>query len=225
MAGTSDKVFLRAFRWFSTAVNRLESELPGGPPFDLSGELTTILRTRLGLELDKTEATIDPSGFSATRAEAQSLAIATMITGETLAALRVLGEVLSDLAPGNIGLDDLSKIIQQIDRILDANPGKPPSAYSIAKLLLILSGDAAEPDTAPPARNLIRLLTGNPGMSRRCSSASPSWPWGRSSIAPSTRPACRPRRRSFRSPPCRRRRSSPARWPGRAARASTSASA
>jgi hypothetical protein len=165
MAGTSDKVFLRAFRWFKAAVDRLENELPGGPPFDLAGELTQILRTRLGLELDKTEATIDPSAFAATRAEARSLAIATMVTAETLAALRVLGEVLADLAEGTIGLDDLSKIVRQIDRLLNADPGKPPSAYSIAKLLLILSGDADEPENAPPARRLVQLVTNNPSMS------------------------------------------------------------
>src|SRR5688500_4888365 len=165
MAGTSDKVFLRAFRWFQAAVSRLENELPDGPVFDLSGELTDILRTRLGLDLNKTEATIDPSAFSATRAEAQSLAIATMVTGETLAALRVLGEILADIASGNIGLDDLSKVIQQIDRIIGADPGKPPSAYSIAKLLLILSQDSEEPDGAPPALKLVRLLTNNNGLS------------------------------------------------------------
>jgi hypothetical protein len=165
MAGTSDKVFLRAFNWFSAAVDLLETELPSGGGFDLSGTLTDILRTKLGLQLDKTAATIDPSNFAATRAEAQSLAIAAMVTGETLAALRVLGDVLADIAAGSIGLDDLSKIIQQIDRIVGADPGKPPSAYSIAKLLLILSGDADEPDNKPPARKLILLLTNNPGLS------------------------------------------------------------
>ncbi len=139
MAGTSDKVFLRAFRWFKDAVEQLENEIPSGGGFDLSGTLTDILRTKLGLQLDKTEATIDPSTFSATRAEAESLAIAAMVTGETLAALRLLGEVLADIGAGTIGLDDLSKVIQQIDRITNATPGKPPSAYSIAKLLLILS--------------------------------------------------------------------------------------
>ena len=88
MAGTSDKVFLRAFRWFKAAVEQLENEIPSGGGFDLSGTLTDILRTKLGLQLDKTEATIDPSTFSATRAEAESLAIAAMVTGETMAALR-----------------------------------------------------------------------------------------------------------------------------------------
>jgi hypothetical protein len=129
MAGTSDAVFLKAFKWFSETVTRLQSELPGGGPFNLSSELTDILRTRLGLQLDKTAATIDPSTFSATRAEAHSLAVATMVTGETLAALRVLGDVLSDLGGGTVDLDDLRKVVQQVDRILDANPGKPPSAY------------------------------------------------------------------------------------------------
>jgi len=165
MAGTSDAVFLKAFKWLSEAVTRLQSELPGGGPFNLSTELTDILRSRLGLQLDKTAATIDPSTFSATRAEAHSLAVATMVTGETLAALRVLGDILSDLGGGNVDLDDLRKVVRQVDRILDANPGKPPSAYSIAKLLLILSGDADEPDNRPPARKLIQLLTNNSGLS------------------------------------------------------------
>ena len=163
MAGTSDKVFLRAFRWFKDAVDQLETEIPPGGGFDLSGTLTDIVRTKLGLQLDKTAATIDPSTFSATRAEAESLAIAAMVTGETLAALRVLGEVLANIAAGSIGLDDLSKIIKQIDRITNATPGKPPSAYSIAKLLLILSGDSEEPDNRPPARKLIQALT-NSGL-------------------------------------------------------------
>jgi hypothetical protein len=164
MAGTSDQAFLRAFKWFQLAVDRLEAEIPAGGPLDLSATLTDILRTRLGLELDKTAATIDPSGFSATRAEAQSLAIAAMVTGETLAALRLLGAILADIEAGTIGLDDLSKVIQQIDRIIGADPGKPPSAYSIAKLLLILSGDVDEAEAAPPARKLIRLLTNSPGL-------------------------------------------------------------
>ena len=165
MAGTSDKVFLRAFKWFKAAVDQLQAEIPPGGAFDLSGTLTDIVRTKLGLELDKTAATIDPSSFSATRAEAQSLAIATMVTGEALSALRILGEVLADIEAGAVGLDDLSKVVQQIDRITGASPGKPPSAYSIAKLLLILSGDADEPDNRPPARKLILLLKNNQGLS------------------------------------------------------------
>ena len=164
MAGTSDAVFLRSFRWFKAAVDRLQSELPTAP-FDLAGPLTDILRTRLGLQLEKTEATIDPSTFAATRAEAQSLAVAALVTGETLAALRTLGEVLENLDAGNVDLDDLSKVIRQIDRIIGAEPGKPPSAYSIAKLLLILSGDADEPDNKPPARKLVLLLRNSPGLS------------------------------------------------------------
>ena len=64
----------------------------------------------------------------------------------------------------NVGIGDLSKVIRQIARITSADPGKPPSAYSIAKLLLILSGDADEPDTQRPARKLIELLTNNHGL-------------------------------------------------------------
>lgn len=157
MAGTADKVFLRAFKWFKAAITHLESEIPLPA---LRTPLGDALRTRLGLALDQTEAAIDPSAFAATRAAAESLALATLVTGETLAALKTLGEVIAALQAGNADLDDLVKVVRQIDRILGADPGKPPSAYSIAKLLLIVSGDADEPDARPPARRLIYLLKG-----------------------------------------------------------------
>jgi hypothetical protein len=160
MAGTADKVFLRAFDWLQTTVAALETDLQGGGPPALVAPLVDALRTRLGLELDKNAATINPSGFNASRAEAQSLATATMVVGETLAALKTVGELLAALGGGNIGLADLSKVIQQIQRITSADPGKPPSAYSIAKLLLILSGDADAPAGDPPARRLVYLLKG-----------------------------------------------------------------
>ncbi|MBK1686332.1 DUF6603 domain-containing protein [Rubrivivax gelatinosus] len=157
MAGTADKVFLRAFRWFQAAVAELQSQVPLPA---LATPLGDALRTRLGLQLDKTEATVDPAGFAATHAAAESLALATLVTGETLAALRTLGEVLADLQAGAADLGDLVKVVRQIDRLLGASPGKPPSAYSLAKLLLIVSGDADEPDNRPPARRLVYLLKG-----------------------------------------------------------------
>ena len=106
MAGTSDQVFLRAFRWFQSAVDFLHGQIPSAA---LADPLAGVLRTGLGLALDKTAATIDPSAFAATRAAAESLALATLVTGETVAALKTLGEVLSDLQAGNAGLDDLVK--------------------------------------------------------------------------------------------------------------------
>ena len=165
MAGTSDAVFLRSLqsgsRLRSTVCRpssqRHRSISPARSP--------TSCALGSGCSSSKTEATIDPSTFAATRAEAQSLAVAALVTGETLAALRTLGEVLEDLDAGNVDLADLSKVIRQIDRIIGAEPGKPPSAYSIAKLLLILSGDADEPDNKPPARKLVLLLKNSPGLS------------------------------------------------------------
>ena len=162
MAGTADLVFLRAFKWLQASVSALEADIngPGSGPVALATPLADLLRTHLGLELDKTAATIDPNNFAASNAEAQSLAVATMVTGETLAALKTIGELLAGLGGGGLGIQDLSKVIRQISRIVSADPGKPPSAYSIAKLLLILSGDADEPDAQPPARRLVYLLKG-----------------------------------------------------------------
>ena len=160
MAGTADLVFLRAFKWLQTTVAALEADLNAGGPPQLVGPLIDALRTRLGLELNKTAALIDPNTFNASRAEAQSLAMATMVVGESLAALKTVGELLAGLGGGNLGLGELSKVIKQIKRITSADPGKPPSAYSIAKLLLILSGDADAAVNDPPARRLVYLLKG-----------------------------------------------------------------
>jgi len=67
----------------------------------------------------------------------QSLAIAAMITGETVAALRILGEGPGDINAGAIGLDDLSKVIQQ---------GRPDHRRQRASLRApIRSEAAAEP--------------------------------------------------------------------------------
>ncbi len=209
MAGTSDQVFLRTFRWFRSAVDFLHGQVASTTPA-LADPLAGVLRTGLGLELNKTEAAIDPSGFAATRAAAQSLALATLVTGETVAALKTLGQVLADLQAGNAGLDDLVKVIRQIDRILGAQPGKPPSAYSIAKLLLIVSGDADESAADPPAQRLINILKGRiptttplpaqiSSKSRRPSWRWRSWPWARSSTDRSTALPW-PRRSRRRSP-------------------------
>ena len=126
MAGTADLVFLRAFKWLQAAVDALEADIagPASGPAALAAPLPSLLRTHLGLELDKTAATIDPDHFAASNAEAQSLAVATMVTGETLAALKTIGEILAGLGNGNVGISDLSKVIRQIARITSANPGQ-----------------------------------------------------------------------------------------------------
>ncbi|MBM3342430.1 MAG: hypothetical protein FJY56_10030 [Betaproteobacteria bacterium] len=162
MAIAPDVVFLRSFKWFKDAVSRLGNQLPSDPPVNLSATLTDILRTRLGLQLNLNNNQVDLEKFQASNAEAESLAVATLVTGETLAALRTLGGVIAAIAGNQAGLADLSKVIKQIDRIVNASvAGKPPSAYSIAKLLLILSGDADAASDDPPALKLIRLLKGN----------------------------------------------------------------
>ena len=160
MSGTADTVFLRAFSWLQTSVTALEADLQASGPPQLVTPLIDALRTRLGLELNKSAALVDPNGFNASHAQAQSLAVATMVVGESLAALKTIGELLAAIGGGNAGLSDLSNVIKQIKRIVSSDPGKPPSAYSIAKLLLILSGDAEAPVGDAPARRLVYMLKG-----------------------------------------------------------------
>jgi len=164
MAGTTDKVFLRAFKWLKASVQWIQDQVPDpigpNPIINFGPKLGDILRQKLGLQLDQADNAVDPATFKASMAAAQSLAMATLITGETLTALKTLGKVLDDLAAGNLSLDDLAAVIGQIDRILNASTGQPPSAYSLAKLLLILSGDVDEADGPPHARRLVYLLMG-----------------------------------------------------------------
>lgn len=162
---TSDIAFLRSFAWFQASVTRLQGDLASAGSPGLSAALAAALRTQLGLKLDQAAGTINLAEFSATRAEAQSLAAATLVTGEVLSTLQLLGTVLKDLQSGGAVavLGALPEALQQIDRILridPAHPGKPPSAYSIAKLLLMLSGDAALTGDAPPAGLLVHRLRG-----------------------------------------------------------------
>ena len=157
MAGTADTVFLRAFKWFQLSVDHLHGQIPAAA---LANPLRDALETRLGLQLDKTAAQVDPGTFAVAKAAAESLAVATLVTGETLAALRTLGSVLASLGVGNVDLNDLVAVVRQIERILQSDAGKPPSAYSIAKLLLIVSGDADEPDGPLPARRLVCIMKG-----------------------------------------------------------------
>jgi hypothetical protein len=121
MAGTADKVFLRAFRWFKAAISQLEAEVPLPA---LRIPLGDALRSRLGLELDKSDAAIDPSAFAATRAAAESLALATLVTGETLAALKALGEVIADLQAGNA---EVAAVIERLRHTPFVEP-KPEQA-------------------------------------------------------------------------------------------------
>lgn len=107
MDGTAERVFLRAFKWLQTTVDALETDLQVGRPRALVAPLADAVRTRLGLELNQSAATIDPRGFNASHAHAQSLATATMVVGEALAALNTVGGLLANVGAGNIGMADL----------------------------------------------------------------------------------------------------------------------
>lgn len=147
MGNAPDKLFLRAFRWFGSAVTALETDATGNAA--LLAALEDFLRKRVGLRLDKTPATLTLDDFNVGNPQAQSLALAMAIVGESLSA-----------QDGTPGLTDLGQVIGQVERLLKPQPSKPPSAYSIAKLLFTLSGDADLADNVPEAKQLVKLVTG-----------------------------------------------------------------
>lgn len=155
MANKPDSLFLSAFRWFDTTVQALENGAGGNAV--LAAAIDDFLRQRIGLRLDKTAASLTLDDFNANNPEAEALATAMLIVGESVSALTTLQSLLaqSDAA----GLAELGKVINQIDRLLQPI-NKPPSAYSIAKLLFTISGDADQPASNPPAQKLVRLITG-----------------------------------------------------------------
>ena len=166
MAGTSDKVFLRAFKWFKAAVDKLQTEIPlNGGPVNLAASADrhppneARAAARQVRSHDRPERLCGHPRRSAVargrgdghRRDARGAAHARRSAGRH----RCRRDRARRPEQGH-----------PADRPhYGAVPDKPPSAYSIAKLLLILSGDADEPDNKPPARKLVLLLKNNPGLS------------------------------------------------------------
>jgi len=127
----------------------------------------------------------DLADFKDNGAAAESLAIACEVIAETLAALGYVKQAVDALGGGNpaAALAVVSPVMQQIDRLtqLQAN-SRYPSAFSIGKMLLMLTGDAqANPAAGHEADKLAALLGANSAAdvanaqsafaSSRCSSA------------------------------------------------------
>jgi hypothetical protein len=156
-----DKLFSQTYRWFSRSIDRTLSPVPAA---------RTLMWQLLGI-LNAAAPPADPDldDFADVGAHAESLAFAAQAIAESLAALDLVKRGVDTLQAGGpaalLGL--IAPVMQQIERLGKGLPKSScPSAFSLGKILLTLSGDATD-DPAPgsEARRLATLLGANSGQS------------------------------------------------------------
>ena len=150
-----DKVLKQTYDWFSESVNQA---LSGLPP-----QVEPLVWQMLGVLPFPIPANPDLNDFKDTGASAESLAVATQVVAEALVALEYVKRGVDGLQGGNLAaaLGVIRPVIEQVNRLSQASPGsRYPSAFSLGKLLLTLSGDGQIPNPASgeKAKKLAQLL-------------------------------------------------------------------
>jgi hypothetical protein len=157
---TPDKVFKQTYAWYKASIDRVSANVV---PASAAPAVETMVWQVLGL-LNAAAPPADPdiSDFRDGGADAASLSVAVEVIGETLTALGYIKRAVDALDGGNPAdaLSVIGPVMQQIDRLSKLQPGsRYPSAFSIGKLLLMLSGDTdAEPAATHEADKLAALL-------------------------------------------------------------------
>src|SRR5512135_446373 len=160
-----DKVFKQTYAWYTASIDRViaASAIPAGQ----QAAVKQIIWQALGvLNPAAPPANPDSADFLDNGAAAESMAIACQIIGETLSALGFIKQAVDALSPGGnpaAALAVVAPVMQQIDRLtnLQAN-SRYPSAFSIGKMLLMLSGDAqANPAATHEADKLAAIFGAN----------------------------------------------------------------
>jgi hypothetical protein len=177
-----DSSFVRTYRWFREAIGDALVAVPN----DRRQAVETVVWKVLGALADGssliTDSAREPgfSDFKTAGPDAQSLAYAALMMGECMAAARTLAAIgqslsshIGDLESGNFAaiandpaikdqIDLVRTLVRQIDSIANADPSivsALPSAFSIGKMLLTLSGDAnTQPPAGKPVANEIAKL-------------------------------------------------------------------
>ncbi len=161
---TPDKVFLQTYAWYKAAIDRLigASAIPAGD----RPAVEQLIWQVLGLVNPAAPpANPDLSAFKDNGAAAESLASACEVIGETHSALGFVKQAIDGLQGGNpaSALAVVGPVMEQIDRLtqLQAN-SRYPSAFSIGKMLLMLSGDATAGPAAGHEADKLAALIGAP---------------------------------------------------------------
>ena len=158
---TPDKVFKQTFAWYKASIARLlaASAIPAAQ----KPAVEQLIWQVLGV-LNPAAPPVDPdlSDFKDNGAAAESLAVATQVIAEVLAALGYVKRAVDGLSGGSpaAALAVVGPVLDQIDRLTHLSAGsRYPSAFSIGKMLLMLSGDAeADPAVNHEADKLAAIL-------------------------------------------------------------------
>ena len=146
-----DKVFKQAYAWYHTSIAHVLDASALSPA--QRAQVEPLIWQALGLlNPAAPPANPDLADFRDNGSAAESLAVAATVVAEVLVALGYVQQAVSALGGGGnpaAALAVIGPVLQQVDRLSHLQAGsRYPSAFSIGKILLMLSGDA---QTDPPA--------------------------------------------------------------------------
>ncbi|MGA7178840.1 MAG: DUF6603 domain-containing protein [Thiobacillaceae bacterium] len=161
-----DKVFKQTYDWFRAAVDQALSAIPAGQ----RPQVEQLVWQMLGV-LSPAAPPADPNieDFKSNGADAQSLALAAGIVGESLATLEYVKQAVDGLNGGNpaAALAVIGPLMHQVENFAKLPGNSYPSAFSLGKMLLSLSGDAqASPAAGQEAAKLAQVLGATPAQSQ-----------------------------------------------------------
>ena len=146
-----DRVFQQVYAWYKASIERMLAASPL-PAADRAAVEQLIWQALGVVDPAAPPAAPEFTDLRDNGAAAESLALACEVIGETLAALGHVKQAVDGLAPGGnpaAALAVVRPVMEQIDRLTHLQPNsRTPSAFSLGKMLLVLSGDA---DAAAPA--------------------------------------------------------------------------
>ncbi|HSW27066.1 MAG TPA: hypothetical protein VLJ62_30200, partial [Burkholderiaceae bacterium] len=157
-----DRAFAQTYAWYRASIDRLVAAAPIAPA--QQSAVARVLWQMAGvLNADAPPISPDLNDFRDNGAAAESLAIACEVIGEVLVAIGHVRQAIAAVDGGGnpaAALSVLGSVMQQIDRLTQLQAGsRYPSAFSIGKMLLMLSGDLdANPAAGHEADNLAALL-------------------------------------------------------------------
>ena len=160
-----DEIFRQTFAWYKASLERAlaASGLSGAQ----QAQIEPMVWQMLGVS-NPGAPPVNPDlgDFKDSGANAQSLAQAAQLVGESLVALEYVRTAVAALQGGNpaAALAVIRPVLEQLERLHQAQPGsRLPSAFSIGKMLLALSGDATASPAAGHEADKLALLLGASG--------------------------------------------------------------